>query len=409
MSTYMPPQPPKKKSSLRHPFVVVVILLLAVAGVGIFIRVSAAAKLKDETHANATPVVSVIAAGQGPAEEEIVLPGSIQPWHDAVLYARVNGYLKSWVKTMGDKVKRGDLIAEIETPEVDAQLRQAEADLKTAEANNVLAQSTAVRWKKLLKTNSVSKQEADEKSGDALAKAANLAAAKAAVDRLKELESFKQVRAPFDGVISSRTTDIGALINSGSGQQALFRVVQSDRLRVYVRVPQSYSSQINRKMVADVYFDERPGQVYQATFITTAEAIDSVSQTMLTEFKIDNRDGTLLGGGYAQVHLKLPASSVNIRVPVNTLLFRAEGPRVAIVDTEHHAQLVAVKIGRDFGNEVEILSGLESGQQVIVNPPDSLLSGQEVRLAEPKKAENAAPDAAAKPEAAAPAKDEKKE
>lgn len=398
---YRPPYspPPRKKRGGFFWFILIVVVL---AAIGIGMRMKHSHSLKETTEAQSIPTVATLTTKESAANEEIVLPGNVQPWHEAQIYARTNGYLKSWVRTMGQRVKEGELIATIDTPEIDAQLRQAEANLKTAEANNALAQSTAKRWKKLLKSDSVSKQEAEEKLGQFAATEANLAAAKAERDRLQKLQAFKEVRAPFAGLITSRTTDIGQLINAGSeSPQPLFRLVQGDRLRIYVRVPQSYSSQMNKNVGAELHLPEHPNEVFQAKFRASADAIDTGTRTLLVEFEFDNRSGVLLPGGYAEVHLKLPTRGSSLRVPVNTLLFRSEGPRVAVVDAENKAELRPIKIGRDFGNEVEIVDGLTVGEQVIVNPADSLSSGQAVKIATPaEKKEEASVPAPAKPETA---------
>jgi len=365
-------------------------LVALVACIGIAMRLHAASKLRQEAKDNGVVAVAVIKAAGGPQTEEIVLPGDVQAWHEATIYARTNGYVKQWYKGMGTRVHKGELLAEIETPEVDAELRQAEADLKTAEANNQLAQITAKRWKDLLKTDSVSKQETDEKIGDAAAKSAALASAKANRDHLYQLESFKRVVAPFDGIITSRTLDIGMLVNDGSfGQfQALFHIAQAEHLRIYVKVPENYAAAITPDVIAELHFTEHPGKIYMAWLLKTADAIEPVSRTFLVEFETDSPNGELLSGGYAEVHIKLPTASSNVRLPVNTLIFRADGLQVATVDANNRAVLKSVTMGRDFGNEVEISAGLTPNEPVIINPPDSLATGQQVRIIAPENKEN---------------------
>lgn len=378
--------PPHKKRSFQRKVIALFAVIAVIGGAGIFLRMHAASALERETAENALVPVSVITPTKLAAEEEIVLPGNVQAWHEATIYARTNGYVKRWLTPMGTKVKEGDLLAEIETPEIDAQLRQAEADLKTAEANNTLAQLTAERWKALLKTDSVSKQEAAEKQGDAAAKAALLAAARASRDHLRELASFKSVTAPFDGTIVSRTTDIGMLVNAGSTtQQPLFRIVQADKLRIYVRVPQLYAARISPQVKAELHFIDRPGRVFQGDFVKTAEALDPSSRTLLTEFSVENKDNTLLAGGYAEVHMKLPTAETTLRLPVNALIFRAGGLQVATVDAQNRVRLRSVTMGRDMGNEVEISAGIDAQERVVVNPPDSLTEGQEVRVVQAEK------------------------
>ena len=374
---------PRKKG--RSGLFWIFLLLIVVAGVGIAIRVRHSHALKEETKESAVTQVSVITPKQGPVTEELVLPSNISPWHDAAIYARTSGYLKTWNTVFGTHVKKGQLLAEIETPEIDAQLRQAEADLLTAQANSNLAQLTAKRWVALRKTDSVSKQDADEKLGDAQAKAAALASAQANRDHLKELEGFKHVIAPFDGIISSRTTDIGQLVDQGSQTAApLFHIVQSDTLRVYTRVPQNDAARITPGTVAEVYFTDHPGKPYTATFLKSAMTVDPVSRTMLVEYTLDNKSGELLAGGYGESHFKLPGIATSIRLPVNTLIFRAEGLQVAVLGQDNKASLRKITMGRDFGNEVEVTAGIATDDRVIINPPDSLFEGQEVRVAEPK-------------------------
>ncbi len=357
-------------------------------------RIYAESVLKSKTEEQAVQVVNVIHASSGPAEEEIVLPGNVTAWHGAPIYARTNGYIKAWYTGMGTRVKKGDLMAEIDTPEIDAQLRQAEADLLTAQANNQLAQVTAERWENLLTTDSVSKQEADEKTGDARAKAAMLASAQANVDHLHDLESFKRVSAPFDGIVTSRTTDVGQLINSGSTTgQILFHVSQTDKLRVYVQVPENYSASITPDLTAEIFFTDHPRRGYKAKLYHAADAIEPSVRTQLIEFVLDNPGNKLLSGGYAEVHMKVPSPPTHVRLPANTLIFRSEGLQVATLDANNHALLKTVMMGRDFGNTVEIVSGIDPQEIVIVNPPDSLISGEQVRVAQPVKKEEGKKDA----------------
>ncbi|MBN9288266.1 MAG: efflux transporter periplasmic adaptor subunit [Gammaproteobacteria bacterium 39-13] len=362
--------------------VIALIIIISLALMGITSRILSFRELKRTTKQQAIPIVATIKAMPGEMEEEIVLPGNVQAWHEATIFARTSGYIKKWMVDIGSRVKKGDLLAFIETPEVDAQLRQAEADLKTAIANNELAQSTAIRWRSLLTTNSVSKQEADEKISTAKASETIVKSTRANRDRLKELVGFKEVVAPFDGIITSRTTDIGSLIDAGSNVGLeLFRIVQSNPLRVYVNVPQNYSSRITPKMDVTLRFAEHPGKSYQAKLRQTAKAIDPVTRTLLIELTVDNSKGELLPGGYTEVHLKLPSPEGSVRLPVNTLLFRAQGLQVATLPEDGKVVLKSVTIGRDFGTEVEISSGLKEGEIIILNPPDALETGQVVRVA----------------------------
>lgn len=361
-------------------FILVILLLL------IYFRVRAENTLRIDTDKQAVLIVNTMVAKPGPSSEEIILPGNVQAWHEATIYARTSGYIKKWYVDIGSRVKKGDLLAEIESPEVDAQLHQAEADLNTALANYALAQSTAKRWVNLLKTDSVSKQETDEKVSSAKATEAIVHAAQANRDRLKELVGFEKIIAPFDGTITSRTTDIGALINAGSTTAIvpLFHIVQANPLRIYVQIPQSYSSNITPDMQVSLHFAEHPGKSFPAKLFQTADAINANTLTLLAQFIAKNPNGELLPGGYTEVHFKMPVSQKLIRLPVNTLLFRKEGLQVATVEN-NKVKLKSVTISRDFGNEVEINTGLNVGDQVILNPSDSLIDGEEVHVEAKKK------------------------
>lgn len=372
---------PTNKSSNHHVTILVALISLFVLIV-IGCRIYAAIVLRNETQFNAVPVVATISPKQVTGTEKIILPGNVHAWHEATIYARTNGYVKKWYVDIGSHVKKGDLLAVIETPELDAQYAQAKADLKTAKANRDLAQSTAKRWLNLLKTDSVSKQETDEKVSSSIALQAIVASAQANVDRLKELVSFEQVIAPFDGVITSRTTDIGALINAGSSLNgiALFKLSQTDPLRIYVDIPQNYSSRITANMTVSLAFAEHPGQVFPAKLVETAQAINPTSFTLLAQFCAENKKGILLPGGYTEVTFQFPVLATTVRLPVNTLLFRAEGLQVAIVDKDNKVLLKSIKISRDFGSEVEIESGITPQDKIIINPPDSILAGEQVRV-----------------------------
>jgi RND family efflux transporter MFP subunit len=375
--------PPRRRGRLILICVIVVLVAGGVAGM----RWHEAYALRHAAKENAVPLVAVIKAPRGPAVQELVLPGNVEAWHEAPIYARTSGYLLDWKTDIGTRVKAGDVLADIATPEVDSQLRQAEADLKTAEANAKLADSTAKRWKQLLKTDSVSKQEADEKISTAAADDAALASARANRDRLADLESFKRVVAPFAGIITARNTDTGALINTGSGTGVgpeLFHIADTSRLRIYIQVPQNSAGAIHPGMTAELHFTEHPGKTYTATLFKTADAIDPANRTLLTQFKIDNPTGELLAGGYTETHLKLPTSDNTLRLPVNTLIFRAEGLQVATVDANNKVLLKTITMGRDFGNSVEVIAGIAPDEQVIINPPDSIVTGDEVRIAPPK-------------------------
>jgi len=361
-------------------------LYVLVAGVaigawGIVTRLQARQELARNTEAAAVPAVVVVKPHRAEGGNELVLPGDVQAYTDAPIYARTSGYLKRWYTDIGRTVKAGDLLAEIETPEVDAQFRQAKADVATAEANSRLAQTTAARYQDLRKTGLVAAQDVDNAQGDADAKSAQLESAKQNLQRLAQLESFNRVTAPFDGVVTARRIDVGALVNQGntSGQE-LFHMTATNRLRVYVQVPQAYVDLVQPGLVAQMSFPEHPGRSFSGKVVSTSRAIDANTRTLLTELEVDNSKGELLSGSFAQVHLPLPVGVESWRLPANTLLFRADGLHVATVDASSHAQLNVVQIGRDFGSEIEILSGVAADDRIIINPPDSLQAGTPVRV-----------------------------
>ena len=317
------------------------------------------------------------------AGKEVVLPGNTQPFNDTPIYARTNGYLKRWYVDIGAHVVQGQLLAEIETPEIDQQLEQARADVKNAQANEQLAQITAARWQNLLKTNSVSKQETDQAVSDLSARQATVDSMAANVHRLEQLQSFEKVYAPFAGVITARNTDIGALINAGAGgvPQELFHMAAVNRLRVYVAVPEVDSLAAQTGARATLTLDEFPGETFQGTIVRNSDSIDPASRTLNVEVDVDNAQGRIRTGAYVFVHLKVPEhrSAQSITIPANTLLFRSEGLRVGVV-RNGRAELVPITIGRDYGATVEVATGLQPTDQVIVNPSDSLTSGAPVQV-----------------------------
>lgn len=363
------------------------ILFAAVTVVGLLFgavlpRIQARSDLRKETQQMALPTVAVVQPKRAAPAEELVLPANVQAFVDSPIYARTNGYLRRWYADIGTHVKAGQLLAEIETPEVDQQLSQARADLGTAQANLRLSQITAERYAGLLKTDSVSKQEADNAEGDYAAKKAALESAQANVKRLEQLQSFEKIYAPFNGIITARNTDIGALIDSGSSggtRTELFHIAQPDKLRVYVNVPEAYSQSAKPGLKADLTLPEYAGRRFEGTLVRTADAIDQATRTLLVEISVNNPIGTLLSGAYAEVHFKLPAIATSFILPVNTLLFRSEGLRVAAVDNGH-AELKPITIGHDFGSEVEVVTGLNGNESIVANPPDSLISGEAVRV-----------------------------
>jgi RND family efflux transporter MFP subunit len=366
--------------------ILALVIVVAIVISGILPRIHARAALEKETAEMAIPTVSVIHPTRGSPTQEVVLPANVQAYIDSPIYARTNGYLKRWYTDIGARVKAGQLIAEIETPEVDQQLGQAKADLATSVANLNLSQITATRYQDLLKTDSVSKQDTDNATGDLAAKQATVQSAQANVRRLEELQSFEKIYAPFDGVITARNTDVGALIDSGSSggtRTELFHIAQPDKLRVYVSVPQVYSQAMKPGLIADLVLSEFPGRVFPGTLVRTAQAIDQSTRTLLVEIRVDNPTGTLFSGAYAEVHLKLPTATSAFILPVNALLFRSEGLRVAAITDGRHAELKPITLGHDFGSEVEVVGGLTGDESIIANPPDSLVSGEEVRIAKP--------------------------
>ena len=378
-------QQPERGRSRTVLFALCFLVLVAViVAAGIIPRQRARAALRQETDTMAIPTVLVVHPKRAAAAEEIVLPANVQAFTDAPIYARTNGYLKKWYADIGTRVKAGQLLAEIDTPEVDQQLRQARADLSTAEANLHLSQITAERYAGLLKTDSVSKQDADNAEGDYEAKKAIVKSGEANVQRLTELLSFQRIYAPFDGVITARNTDIGQLIDSGSSGgpgRELFHIASVRKLRAYVNVPQDYSRNAKPGLIADLTFPDLPGRRVQGKLVSTSDAIDPSSRTLLVQFEVDNSNGELLPGAYAALHLKLPAGSSSYIVPATSLMFRSEGLRLATVN-DNKAALLPVTVGRDFGTEVEIISGLTGNESIILNPLDSLLPGQQVRIAQ---------------------------
>jgi RND family efflux transporter MFP subunit len=371
-------KPPRKMN--RH-FVGLLIVALILVAWGEVHRVMARSTLRQKTADEAAQIVVTVAPTRSALGEELVLPGTVQAYSEARIYARTNGYLKSWLVDIGSAVKKGQLLAEIDTPEVDQQLAQAIADLATARANEALSNTTNRRWNDLLVTESVSKQDADEKAGDAAAKKAIAQSAAANVSRLRQLESFKRVVAPFEGIITARNTDIGALINAGeSAGSELFRVADTHKLRIYVQVPEPYAAAAKPGLEADLRFSEQAGKGYAATTVRTANALDPVLRTLQVELELDNAQNQLFPGAYAEVHFKMAGSASSVRLPANTVLFRAPGPQVAIVDAQHRIQLKSIVQGRDFGGTIEVLSGLGPDDAVVVNPSDSIVDGATVRV-----------------------------
>jgi RND family efflux transporter MFP subunit len=369
----------------RGPIVALAAIVVAaalMAAWGIAARARAMTDLTHETRDMAITTVAVTSPSRGTAAEDVELPGSIQPYTDAAIFARTIGYLKKRNADIGSRVKAGQVLAEIDTPEIDQQLLQARADLLTAQANAKLAKTTADRYQDLIRTDSVSRQDLDNAVGNFEAKQAAVASADANVRRLEELQKFKTVYAPFDGVITARSTDIGALIGSGGTARELFHIASMNRVRIFVNVPQLYVRAARLDTVAEIQIQELPGRTFTGRLSRTAQSIDPNSRTLLAEIDLDNPRGEIMPGSFAQVHLKIPTDAATFRLPVNTLIFRSEGLRVAVVK-DGGVSLVPITIGRDFGSTVEVLSGLTGAESVVVNPPDSLADGQRVTVAQP--------------------------
>jgi RND family efflux transporter MFP subunit len=378
---------PRESGSKHGVLITVIVLAIIVAVVigGIVPRLRAKEALQKETYDLAVPTVNVAHAKQGAPQTEIVLPGNMQAFTESPIYARTNGYLKKWYVDIGGRVKTGQLLAEIETPEVDQQLQQARSQLNTAKANYNLAQITSNRYQELKNTDSVAQQDVDNALGSERANAATVSAAEYQVKYLEQLESFRKIYAPFDGIITVRNTDVGHLINSGAGSPTaeLFHIAAIHTLRVYINVPQQFSPAAKTGLTATLTLQEFPGRQFKGRLVRTANAIDLATRTLLVEVDVDNPTGELLPGAYAEVHLAVPSGAPTFILPVSALIFRAQGLQVGVVKDGNRAQLANIILGRDFGSEVEVVSGLQADDQVIINPPDSLISGEEVRVGQP--------------------------
>ncbi len=373
-----------QKSSLFLVLFVVVIALVVTGAILLLQRRTQFQALAKNTEALAVPTVAIIHPTAEAGAEDLILPGTLQAYVESPIYARTNGYLKRWYYDIGSRVSKGELLADIDTPEVDQQLMQARADLVTAQANERLSQITEARYSELLKTDGVSKQEVDNATGDLEAKRAIVQSSEANVRRLEETKSFQRIYAPFSGVITQRSVDIGTLINAGNGgtSQQLFYLAQTDPIRVFVNVPEAYAPSIHRGLGAYLELTQFPGQRFQGQVVRTAEAIDLSTRTLLTEVDVPNKSELLLPGGYAQVHLEVKVQGQRLQVPVNALLFRSEGLRAVVVDKDHRVRLQDLDIGRDYGTSLEVLNGLKVDDWIVLNPPDSIEAGEEVHVKE---------------------------
>src|SRR5216684_39829 len=374
----------KKGGRLFIILFLVVIVLVALGALTLFQRRTHYQALAKETEALAIPTVAVFHPATESGEEDLVLPGTMQAYVESPIYARTSGYLKKWHRDIGSRVRLGELLTDIDTPEVDQQLMQARADLNTAKANARLSEITATRYGELIKTDGVSKQEVDNATGDFEAKKAIVKSSEANVRRLEELESFKHIYAPFSGVITRRNVDTGTLINAGNGgaSQLLFSLAQTDPIRVYVSVPEAYAASIRSGLGAYLELTQYPGQKFQGKVVRTAESIDPGTRTLLTEVDVPNHNGALLPGGYSQAHLQVKVSGARLAVPVNALLYRSEGLRAVVVDANHKTHLKSLTVGRDYGTTLEVLQGLDANDWIVLNPADSLDDGQEVHVKE---------------------------
>lgn len=376
-----PPAPPRPASLIRITQIVLVLVVLGLIA-GLVPRWQARRKLNAENRADAVVTVDVVSPAAFKADLGTPLPAEVQAFTQAAIHAQAGGYLKNWAVDIGDHVTNGQMLAVIETPDLDQQLDQARAGLDQSLANLGLAKISADRWAELLKTASVSDQEAAEKQADYALKQADVAAAQANLRRLKELKNFARIVAPFAGTITARNTDIGQLISATGGPE-LFRLAQTDPLRVYVRVPQSLIYAIAPGQTAQLTFQELPGRIFTATVTRTAGAVDPASRTLQVELQVPNSSGEILAGSYAQVRFNEATNTGGLTLSDNTLIFRAQGMQVAIVGTNNLVQLRSIKLGRDFGNTVEVLSGLNASDRVILNPPDSVADGMAVVVSRP--------------------------
>lgn len=374
----------------RRRYVLPIALTVAAAALlilGIVPRLHASTALTAQTSAQSALVVSVIKPSVAPAQQELLLPGSVTPFADAAIYARTSGYVQHWTRDIGAKVSAGETLAVIQTPELDAQLAQARADQATAQANFAYADATAKRWQQMLMTQSVSQQDAETKSSDRDAKRAMLQSAIANVKRLSEMVSYEKVTAPFSGVITARNVDVGALVSAGStpglgsNTGELFHVQQTDTLRVFVDVPQNDAPYVTSGIAVYLSVQQFPGKRFAAKVARDTGSIDPVSRTLRVEVDVDNRDGALMPGAYAQVHLALENPHPALDLPVSALLFRPDGVTVAVVDATGKTALKSVGIGRDFGTSIEVTTGLSATDRVINNPGDAISAGQAVRIA----------------------------
>ncbi len=373
--------PPQPKARLGRLLFFVVLALGGAFAFGLMPKLRQQAIVVAETRELAMPTVILVTPTPAKAPPPLLLNGELKPVIDSPIYARATGYVKKWYVDIGAHVEVGQLMAELDIPDLDQQLTQARADLKHSEAARDLAATTAKRWEQLLSGKTVSKQEADEKAAEVPLTVSAVDSARANMQRIEQLVSFAKITAPFAGTVTARSLDVGQLVNAGSNQE-LFRVALTDKLRVFVRVPQNYARSVAEGQNAEIILPDQPGKKYPAKVVRTAGSMDAASRTLLTELEVDNAKGELLAGSYAQVRLSDSSADASLTVPSNTLLFRPDGPVVAAVLDGHHITLKHVKLGRDFGASVETLDGVEAHDRIVINPPDSMVDGVEVRINE---------------------------
>jgi RND family efflux transporter MFP subunit len=363
--------------------IVALVVLALVVVLGVFTRISDARQLKTWTDAQSVPTVNLVSPTSSKSGAPLELPGRIEAYARAPIYARISGYLKSWNVDIGTKVKAGQLLAEIETPDLDQQLLQAKADFASAQANEALASTTAKRWQSMLQSDSVSKQEVDEKTGDFTAKQALANAARANVERINAMKNYTRIVAPFDGVVTARNTDVGALINAGSGDngEALFVVSDVRKLRVYVQVPQSYVPSIPAGAQATLSVPEYPGRTFDAKVEASAQAVNAASGSTLVQLAVDNADGKLMPGSFANVRFSIAADKGALRVPASALVFDDNGTRLATIGPDNRVKFKTISILHDYGKSVEVASGIAANDRVIDSPPDGLTDGDHVQIA----------------------------
>jgi RND family efflux transporter MFP subunit len=384
-SSTSPRQPPGTPHRARLALIVLALLLVALAVYGIVERLHAHRQLADDTDRDATPTVAVLAPKGAPGDQSVSLPGTVSSWQDAQIYARTTGYVAKWYVDIGTKVKKGQRLADLDTPDVDNQLSQGQAQMRSDEANAKFAQVTATRYDQLVSTGLVARQTGDQYDAQARASFATVEADRSNVARLENMEQFKHINAPFDGVITQRNLDVGALVDAGSTGSNLFVIADTSKLRVFVNVPEVYAKSVHVGTPVQVSISSLGDAPVAGTVARTADALDANSRTLRAEIDLDNANQSLVAGVYATVKLGVASATHNVIIPANTLLFRSEGLRVALVDAQNHVHLQPVTIGRDFGSTVEITEGIDTNARLVVSPPDSLYEGEKVDVAKDGK------------------------